>query len=178
MRELAAEQIAVSLSCRVLGLCRQQYYRWLAAPVTTSEWDNARLANAVFDAHDQDPQYGYRFLVDEVRDAGFVTAERTVWRICSANQWWSSFGKKRGRSGKKAGPPVHDDHLNRVFQAGRANQIWLTDISEHPTSEGKVYLCAIKDTWSNRIVGYSISDRMTSPWRSGRWRTRSPAAAT
>ncbi len=41
MRELAAEQIAVTLSCRVLGLCRQQYYRWLAAPVTTSEWDNA-----------------------------------------------------------------------------------------------------------------------------------------
>ena len=52
--------------------------------------------------------------------------------------------------------------MNRVFQAGRPNQIWLTDISEHPTSEGKVYLCAIKDTWSNRIVGYSISDRMTS----------------
>jgi len=57
---------------------------------------------------------------------------------------------------------VHDDRLNRAFLAGRPNQIWLTDISEHPTAEGKVYLCAIKDTWSNRIVGYSISDRMTS----------------
>jgi hypothetical protein len=38
--------------------------------------------------------------------------------------------------------------------------LWLTDITEHPTGEGKVYLCAVKDVFSNRIVGYSISDRM------------------
>ena len=79
MRELAADGIGVSLSCRVLGLCRQQYYRWLAVPVTTAEWDNALLANAVRIAHRDDPQFGYRFLVDEVRAAGFDPAERTVW---------------------------------------------------------------------------------------------------
>ena len=39
---------------------------------------------------------------------------------------------------------------------------WLTDITEHPTSEGKLYLCAIKDVWSTRIVGYSMSHRMTA----------------
>ncbi|MFZ1372335.1 MAG: DDE-type integrase/transposase/recombinase [Nostocoides sp.] len=38
--------------------------------------------------------------------------------------------------------------------------MWLTDITEHCTREGKVYLCAVKDMWSNRIVGYSISSRM------------------
>ena len=42
------------------------------------------------------------------------------------------------------------------------NQLWLTDITEHPTGQGKVYLCAIKDEWLNRIVGYSISDRRKS----------------
>ena len=42
------------------------------------------------------------------------------------------------------------------------NQVWLTDITEHPTSEGKLYLCAIKDLWSGRIVGYSIDSRMKS----------------
>ena len=40
--------------------------------------------------------------------------------------------------------------------------MWLTDITEHPTAEGKLYLCAIKDACSNRIVGYSIDARMTS----------------
>ena len=40
--------------------------------------------------------------------------------------------------------------------------MWLSDITEHPTREGKLYLCAIKDVWSNRIVGYSMSERMES----------------
>src|SRR5699024_3717146 len=65
--------------------------------------------------------------------------------------------------GKKAGPPVFDDHVQRVFRADAPNRVWLTDITEHRTTiEGKLYCCAIKDVFSNRIVGYSISDRMTS----------------
>ena len=71
------------------------------------------------------------------------------------------FAKKKGLS-KKAGPPVHDDLVGRDFSAARANELWLTDITEHRTDEGKLYLCAIKDCFSNRIVGYSMKDRMTS----------------
>jgi putative transposase len=60
------------------------------------------------------------------------------------------------------GPPVHDDLVRREFTAERPNQMWLTDITEHPTGEGKLYLCAVKDACSKRIVGYSIDARMTS----------------
>jgi len=42
------------------------------------------------------------------------------------------------------------------------NQLWLADITVHPTPEGKLYLCAIKDAFSNRIVGYCIDSRMKS----------------
>ena len=42
------------------------------------------------------------------------------------------------------------------------NELWLADITEHWTGEGKLYLCAIKDVYSNRIVGYSIDSRMKS----------------
>lgn len=42
------------------------------------------------------------------------------------------------------------------------NQLWLTDITEHFTAEGKLYLCAVKDVFSKRIVGYSIDSRMKS----------------
>jgi putative transposase len=83
-----------------------------------------------------------------------------VWRICRDQRWWSSFGKKRGENGKQPGPPAHEDRVRRNFTADAANQLWLTDTSEHPTAEGKLYLCAVKDVFSNRIVGYSISDRM------------------
>jgi putative transposase len=57
---------------------------------------------------------------------------------------------------------VHDDLVLREFTAPAPNRLWLTDITEHPTAEGKLYLCAVKDACSKRIVGYSIDDRMTS----------------
>ncbi|MFD7758070.1 IS3 family transposase [Streptomyces sp. NPDC056663] len=161
VRELAGDGVPVTVTCRVLKLARQPYYRWLERPVTDAEFEQASRANALFDAHREDPEFGYRFLADEARSAGAGMADRTAWRICRDNSWWSVFGKKRGRS-KKAGPPVHDDLVRRTFTANAPNRLWLTDITEHATSEGKLYLCAIKDVFSKRIVGYSIDARMKS----------------
>jgi putative transposase len=164
VRELADDGVPVTVTCRVLKIARQPYYRWLACPVTDADLEEAYRANALFDAHLDDPEYGYRHLADEAADAGEQMAYRTAWRICSANEWWSVFGKPRGKNGKKRKPgtAAHPDWVNRDFTANRPNQLWLTDITEHKTSEGKLYLCAIKDVYSNRIVGYSISDRMKS----------------
>lgn len=146
---------------RVLKLARQPYYRWRANPITNAELVEAYRANALFDAHGEDPEFGYRYLVEEAREAGEPMAERTAWRICSQQQLWSVFGKKRGKNGKP-GPPVHDDLVQRDFTAETPNMLWLSDITEHYTGEGKLYLCAIKDAFSNRIVGYSIDSRMKS----------------
>ena len=163
MSELAADGIPVTVTCRVLKLARQPYYRWLANPVTESELVQAYRANALFDAHGDDPEFGYRFLADEASDAGEVMAERTAWRICSTNGWFSTFGKKPKRGkGRKVGPPVHDDLVQRDFTAVGANELWLADITEHRTLEGKLYVCAIKDVFSNRFVGYSIDSRTKS----------------
>jgi putative transposase len=152
----------VTVTCRVLKIARQPYYRWLADPVTDAERHQAYLANALFDAHRDDPEFGYRFLADEARAAGFEAADRTVWRICSANGWWSSFGKRRSKKRSTPAAAAHDDLVHRDFSADAPNEMWLADITEHPTGEGKLYCCAIKDCFSNRIVGYSISDRMKS----------------
>ena len=160
VRELAEDGIPVTVTCRILSLSRQPYYRWLNQPITEVQLDKAHLANAVFDAHRDDPEFGYRFLADEARDAGHDVSDRTVWKMCSEMGWWSVFGKKKSRKAKQAGTPAHEDLVRRVFTAARPNELWLTDITEHSTSEGKLYLCAIKDVFSNRIVGYSISDRM------------------
>ena len=53
-----------------------------------------------------------------------------------------------------------DGRTRHEFRAGGPNQLWLTDITEHRTDEGKLYMCAIKDVYSSRIVGYSIGARM------------------
>ena len=171
MTELAVSGIPVTVTCRVLKLARQPYYRWLVSPILDSEVVEAHRANALFDAHHDDPEFGHRLLADEARYAGEVMADRTAWRICRDNAWWSSFGKKRGRKGKKSGPAVHDDlctvtdekgRVRHEFTAAAPNELWLTDITEHKTSEGKLYLCAVKDVFSNKIVGYSIDSRMKS----------------
>jgi transposase InsO family protein len=160
VKQLAADGIPVVVRCRVLKLSRQPYYRWLAAPVRARELEQAYLANALFDAHGDDPEFGYRLLADEAREAGHRACNRTVWRICAANSWWSVFGKARGANGKKPGAPAHEDRVRRDFTATAPNRLWLTDITEHRTSEGKLYCCAVKDVFSGRIVGYSIADRM------------------
>ena len=161
--ELAADGIPVAVTCRVLKLARQPYYRWLACPITPSEVAEAYRANALFDAHRDDPEFGHRLLADEARETGEPMADRTAWRITSVNGWWSTFGKRKARGkGKKPGPPVHDDLVRREFVADAPNRLWLTDITEHRTGEGKLYLCAIKDVFSGKIVGYSIDSRMKS----------------
>jgi len=104
---------------------------------------------------------GYRLITDELVDNDIIASENRVARLCSSQRVWSIFGKKRGLV-RKVGPPVHDDLIGRDFTAQRPNQKWLTDISEHPTREGKLYLCAVKDCYSNKIVGYSVDSRMTA----------------
>lgn len=104
VRKLAVDGIPVAVTCRVLKIARQPYYRWLACPVTDADLAAAYRANASFDAHRDDPEFGYRLLLDEARDAGQPMAERTAWKICSRLGWWSAFGKRRGRNGKKPGP--------------------------------------------------------------------------
>ncbi len=125
--------------------------------------EDAYLTNALIDAHGDDPEFGYRFLADELERAGHLVGERRVWRLCSQQKRWSAtVGKGRRGSGKSPGPAVHDDHLQRDFTAQRPDQVWVTDITEHPTAEGKLYCCAIKDLFSNRIVGYALDERMTA----------------
>ena len=141
VRELAGQdarvRVPVSVTCRVLKLCRAQYYRWLAAPVTEAELAWAYRANALFDAHRDDPAFGYRYLAEEAAEVGSAMSERTAWAICSQQGWWSTFGKKRSAR-PRPGPPVHDDRLAIEDESGRTrhdftsaaapNRVWLTDI--------------------------------------------------
>lgn len=157
--DLAADNIPVAVTCRALGFSKQAFYKWRRNPVTQRDWDDAHLINAARDIHADDPAFGYRFIADELADQGHSAGENRVARLCSQERIWSIHAKKRGLN-RKAGPPVHDDLVKRVFTAPAPNLVWLTDITEHATSEGKLYLCAIKDAYSNRIVGYSIDSRM------------------
>lgn len=90
--------------------------------------------------------------------------EGRVHRLCRQQRVWSTTTRKgRRRSGRRPGVAVHDDLVQREFRSPARDLVWLTDITEHATSEGKLYCCAVKDVFSNRIVGYAIDERMTAP---------------
>ena len=159
--DLADDSIPVAVTCRVLGFSKQAFYKWKANPVSQRGWDDAHLINAAVDIHHDDPEFGYRFITDELAGHGLKASRNRVNRLCTQQRIWSVHSRKRDRS-RKPGPPVHDDLVLREFTAERPNLLWLTDITEHRTGEGKLYLCAVKDVHSNRIVGYSIDSRMKS----------------
>ena len=70
---------------------------------------------------------------------------------------------RRRRHGRTVRDPAADpypDLLDRRFDVTGPDQLWLTDITEHPTAEGKLYCAAVLDAYSRRIIGWSIEDNM------------------
>jgi len=165
VRELAATgarvRVPVAATCRVLGFSRQAYYSWPADPVCERDLVNAHATNAAIDAHRDDPEFRYRFIADELAEADHRLSDRRVWRLCSTAGVSSVRSVKRS-NGRRPGPPVHDDLVERDFTATAPNQWWLTGITEHATNEETVCCCAVKDVFSNRIVRHSNADRMES----------------
>ncbi len=155
----APVRVPIAVTCRVLGFSKQAFYQWRKDPVTQRDWDDAALINAAIDVHADDPEFGYRLIADELHALGQSASENRVGRLCSQQRIYSAFAKKKGLR-NKPGPAVHDDRVKRTFTAEAPNALWLTDITEHRTDEGQLYLCAIKAVWSNRIVGYSIDSNM------------------
>jgi hypothetical protein len=116
--DLAAEGVPVKLSCGLLGFSPQAFYKWKRRPCSDRDWADAHTINAILDVHADDPEFGYRFIADELEQHGHRSCERRVWRLCRQQRVWSTTTKKgRKANGKTPGPAVHDDLVQRVFTA-------------------------------------------------------------
>ncbi len=118
--DLAADGIPVTVTCRVLGFSTQAFYAWCASPVSERGLVDAYAMNATYEIHADDPGFGYRFIADELAEAGHTVSERRVWKTCSQAKIVSAHSRTRGRW-KKPGPPVHDDLVERDFTAAGPN---------------------------------------------------------
>lgn len=163
VQELAAAgariRVPVAVTCRVLGFSQQGYYQWLRRTRSTREIEEAHLIGALRELHTEDPEGGYRVLANDLHDLGYEVSERRLWRLCKVAGIQSVIVARKRRY-QRAGDPVGDDLVERDFTADSLDEEWLTDITEHGTGEGRLYLCALKDVCSNRIVGYAIDRRM------------------
>jgi hypothetical protein len=94
--DLAADSIPVAVTCRVLGFSKQAFYAWRKCPVTQRDGDDAHLINAAIDIHHDDPEFGYRFIADELAGKGVVASRNRVNRLCTMQKLWSAHSRKRG----------------------------------------------------------------------------------
>ena len=81
--DLAADRIPVAVTCRVLGFSKQAFYQWCANPISQRDWDDAHLINAAIDIHHDDPEFGYRFITDELAGVGITASRNRVNRLCT-----------------------------------------------------------------------------------------------
>ncbi len=90
VQELAAQGFPVRLTCGVLTFSSQAFYRWQSDPISDRDWDDAHLTNAIVDIHRDDPEFGYRFIADELCRAGHDVGEGRVHRLCREHKIWST----------------------------------------------------------------------------------------
>jgi putative transposase len=119
------------------------------------------LADAIADIHARSRgTYGIlRVRAALEIEQGLIVNTKLVKRIMRELGLKGLPGPKKGYKNLKNAPTC-EDLVQRRFSASVPNELWLTDITEHWTREGKLYLCAIKDVYSNRIVGWAIDSRM------------------
>ncbi len=163
----AKEGISIDLICAKMSLCKRAYFDWLKRPKCKREIEDEQILALIKAAHENDPAAGYRILrhdiLDDLKAQGLYASKNRIAKICRQHNIFANHSNKHAKSTYKNAPkPSHDDLLRRKFKADKPNVVWVTDITEHPTREGKVYWCGFKDLCSNKIVGSAASNRMTA----------------
>jgi transposase InsO family protein len=153
----------VTRMCQVLAVSPSGYYAWRTRPVSAREMANQELVGKIKVVHAESHQtYGSPRIYRELKDAGMACSENRVARLmrqCAIRARQSRRYKVTTR--RDQAHPVAANVLKRYFAAHRPDHKWLADITSIPTLEGWLYLAAILDVYSRRIVGWAMSDRMT-----------------
>ena len=182
--DLAADGIPVAVTCRVLGFSKQAFYKWREDPVSQRDWDDAHLINAAIDIHHDDPEFGYRFITDELPAHG-LTGQREPGRpavLASSGSGRSFAQEARACTGSRA------RRCTTTWSCASSpptapNQLWLTDITEHPhrrrqalplRDQGRLLqpdrrlLDRLPDEGAARRQALAIGDRAPRPARGDR----------
>jgi len=162
VQELAADGLHVAVACRVLSVSTAGYYEWRHRPPSARALADEALGVEIAAIHELSRgSYGAPRVHAELRLGRDVRCGRKrVARLMRRAGLQGVFRRKRKRLAPM--PAAHDDLVQRRFEADAPDRLWLTDITEHPTREGKVYLAAVLDVFSRRIVGWSIADHLRS----------------
>lgn len=154
--------LPISVCCRVMGVSTSGYYQRQAEPVTERELAEAHMANTVFDIWKMSRHsYGMPRVRTELRLGMGIGCSRTrVAELMAISGAVGTHYKRKSGCTRRDDSEPSADLVNRGFDPEGPDQLWCMDITEHPTSEGKVYLAVVLDAWSRRVVGWSIADHI------------------
>ena len=148
----------ICLLCELLGVAPSGYYRARQQRPSPRQREDAAIAEQITAAHQASRgTYGAPRIVEDLREAGTRTSKRRCARLMRAQ---GLRGKKKHRRRPRTTDSRHAQPIAANLIAERPaptgpNQCWLTDITYLQTAEGWLYLAAILDLWSRRIVGWA-----------------------
>ncbi len=163
LKEHRGEVGPIKKACRLPKVPHSGFYEHLGRKKSNAQIEREALEGFAIEAfHRHKGRYGYRRINRELRKSGIVVSEKRVLRIMQKLGLADKGATRKHRIQKKVGPG--DPRLNlveRVFTASERNRLWVGDITYIPTSEGWLYLAAVIDVFSRKVVGWSMSERIT-----------------
>jgi len=154
---------SIKLMCRVLEVSRSGFHAWRARTPSPRAVEDARLTERIRELFVlRRKVYGSpRIWLDLVLDEGERIGRKRVERLMREDGL-SGLQEKKWRSTtiRVPGVRVADDLLDRDFAADGPNRVWVADITYLRTWEGWLYLVAVQDLYSRRIVGWAMADHM------------------
>jgi putative transposase len=158
---------AVSLLCSVLGVTRQGYWAWSKRPASARRIQDEQLKARMLELWTASREtYGAPRLHAELcLGDGLRIGKKRVARLMRELRI-EGVSRRRGhvrttRADRRAAPAP--DLVKRAFRASRPDEIWVADITYIPTYESWLFLAAVMDLYSRRIVGWSMRDDLTAP---------------
>jgi putative transposase len=155
--------LPVVTCCRVMEVPTSTYYAWRANPLSDRDRADADLTNTLVDIHRQSRgTYGSPRVHAELRLGQNIRVSRKrVERLMRQAGLAGIYRRRsRGCTRRDQSATPSDDLVKRHFSVDAPDRLWVMDISEHPTDEGKVYVAVVLDAWSRRVIGWSIADHI------------------
>ena len=153
----------VRLMCAVLDVSPAGYYAWRDRPVSERTKSNATLLAAIRQVHqDSSGRYGSPRVHAVLRRQGRGVSRGRVERMMRRHGIRAIMAPPRRvrTTDSRHGLPIAPNLIARDFTAPAPNRVWLADITYIPTAEGWLYLAAVMDLFSRKIVGWAMRDHM------------------
>ena len=151
--------------CEVLEVSRSGLYAWRRRAASVRRERQEALVAEMRSIHSEGHKrsYGSPRMWRELQARGMRVCENTVARLMRQEGLRSATSRKfRHTTDSNHAHPVAENVLKRDFQAGRPNEKWVMDITYLWTQEGWLYLAAVVDLYSRKVVGWSLGERLTS----------------